>query len=64
MWRVHKESGRPWPTIVPEDDVLDYMVMEAVALKVQKEDREAQKNAERREWQKQERERLKKQFGQ
>jgi hypothetical protein len=40
------------------------MVMEAVALKVQKEDREAQKNAERREWQKQERERLKKQFGQ
>jgi hypothetical protein len=50
LWRVHKEAGRPWPVICPEDDVIDYMVMEAVALKVRHEDEKARKEAERKEW--------------
>jgi phage/plasmid-associated DNA primase len=32
------------------DDVVDYMVMEAVALKVHKEDEEQQKQRERDQW--------------
>jgi hypothetical protein len=46
LWRVYKESGRPWP-VLADDDVIDYMVMEAVAIKAQKEDVEAQKKAEK-----------------
>lgn len=46
MWRAHKAAGRPWPTL-SDDDVLDYMIMEAVAMKVRKEDAEAEKKAER-----------------
>lgn len=52
LWRVHKEAGRPWPVICPEDDVIDYMVMEAVAIRVQKADEKAAKAAERKRWQK------------
>jgi hypothetical protein len=47
LWRVYKEAGRPWPTFCPEDDVVDYMVMEAVAIKASKEDQEAQKKAQK-----------------
>lgn len=61
MWRVCKSAGRPWPVIVPDDEVLDYMVMEAVALKVDKQDREAQKQQEIQEWKKQQQQRLKEQ---
>jgi hypothetical protein len=46
MWRVCKEAGRPWPVIC-DDDVVDYMVMEAVALAVRKEDDEEVKRQER-----------------
>lgn len=62
MWRVCKEAGRPWPVLCPDDDVLDYMIMEAVAIKADKDEEKARKDAERREWKKQEAERLKKQF--
>lgn len=58
MWRVCKEAGRPWP-VLSEDSVIDYMVMEAVALKVKKAEAEEQKKAEKKEWQRKERERLK-----
>lgn len=58
MWRVYKEAGRPWPTI-SEDPVLDYMVMEAVALKVRKEDREAEKERRREDFKKQKQQELK-----
>jgi hypothetical protein len=58
MWRVYKESGRPWPTLC-EDDVIDYMVMEAVAVKAAKEAEEQAKTAEREKWKK-DREHLKK----
>ena len=53
MWRVHKEAGRPWPVICPEDDVIDYMVMEAVAIRVQREDEKLRKAQEREQWKKQ-----------
>ena len=49
MWRVHKEAGRPWPQI-SDDPILDYMIMEAVALKVREEDMEEEKKRKRDEW--------------
>jgi hypothetical protein len=51
LWRTCKEAGRPFPK-VSEDDVIDFMVMEAVAVKVNKEDQEAQKKREKEEWKK------------
>ena len=60
MWRVYKAAGRPWPTL-SADDVIDYMVMEAVALRVFAADEKAQKDAERKRWQEEERKRLLKQ---
>lgn len=33
-----------------DDDVIDYMIMEAVALKVAKEDEEVQNKKERKDW--------------
>jgi hypothetical protein len=54
MWRVYKAGGRPWPVICPEDDVLDYMVMEAVSIKAAMEDKKRQEEekaeAERKEY--------------
>jgi hypothetical protein len=51
MWRVFKEAGRPMPQF-SEDDVIDYMVLEAVAIRVAEETAEAQKKVKRREWRK------------
>lgn len=51
MWRVCKQAGRPWPTL-SSDDVVDYAIMESIALKVAKEDVNAQKTAEREDWKK------------
>lgn len=42
-----RAAGRPFPTL-SDDPVIDYLVMEAVALKVTKEDAEAEKEAEKR----------------
>lgn len=58
MWRVYRSSGRPWPQL-HEDEVIDYMVMEAVSLKVKKQDEQARKEAERTAWKEQQKERLK-----
>ena len=49
MWRVCSKAGRPWPS-VSDDDVIDYLVMEAVAFRVFNEDEKARKNAERESW--------------
>ncbi len=49
IWRVCKEAGRPWP-VISEDSVIDYAIMEAVYIKVQTEEREAEKKAQREEW--------------
>lgn len=51
MWRVCREAGRPWP-VLSDDPVIDYMVMEAVMLKVRKQDDEARKANERNDWKK------------
>lgn len=51
MWRTYKAANRPWPTI-SGDDVIDYMVMEAVAMKARQEDAEAQKAQERKNFKK------------
>lgn len=63
MWRVYKKANRPWPVICPDDDVLDYMIMEAVALKEDKEEAEAAKRAEADRWKKQTQQELVKQHG-
>lgn len=51
MWRTYKAAGRPWPVISP-DPVIDYMIMEAVAVKVRKEDEKIQKEQERKQFKK------------
>lgn len=51
LWRVCKEAGRPFPNL-DEDDVIDFMITEAVALKVDKEDAAAQKKEETKNWKK------------
>lgn len=60
MWRVCKDANRPWPILCPDDDVLDYMVMEAVALKARKETNDAEKAARLKQEVEAERQRLKK----
>lgn len=52
IWQVSKAAGRPWPVVVPDDDFLDYMVMEAVSAKVEREESKARKEVEREEWKK------------
>lgn len=50
LWVVSNETGRPFPQLT-EDDVLQFMVMEAVTVKVnemRKEEQEQQKSKERR----------------
>lgn len=49
LWRVYKASGRPWP-VVCDDDVIDYMVMEAVAVKAGKEDEKEREKQKRESW--------------
>lgn len=61
MWRVCKDAGRPWPVLC-DDDVIDYMVMEAVAIKVRKAEEKAAKDAERRRKVEETRKKLAKQF--
>lgn len=51
IWRVAKAAGRPWPVLC-EDDVIDYMVMEAIAVKSAKDDEKAQEQAEKKDWKK------------
>lgn len=58
MWRVCKEGGRSWPVICAEDPVIDYMVMEAVALRVFHADEKARKDSERKRKVDEERKRL------
>lgn len=50
MWRTCREAGRPWPVICPDDDVIDYMIMEAVHIKVLKEQQKAEKQAAANQW--------------
>jgi phage/plasmid-associated DNA primase len=49
MWRVLKEAGRPIPRF-SEDDVLDYMITEAILIKVQREDEAARTKKVTKDW--------------
>lgn len=49
MWRVSSAANRPFPQ-VSDDDVLDFMVTEAVAVKVTAIDRKAEEERRRKEW--------------
>lgn len=44
LWRTCKAANRPFPTL-SQDDVTDYLITEAVALKVARLDREAEEQA-------------------
>lgn len=44
---MNKAAGRPWPVLCPEDDVMDFMICEAVAIKAHKEDEKAQERQRR-----------------
>jgi hypothetical protein len=57
LWRTSKEGGRPFPRLT-EDDVVDFIIMEAVGLKVAHEDQEYRKEQEKKDWQERERKRL------
>jgi hypothetical protein len=57
LWRTSKESGRSFPRLT-DDDVVDFIVTEAVGLKVAKEDAEFRKKQEKKDWQERERLRL------
>lgn len=46
LWRVYKEAGKPFPDLT-DDDVLNYLIMEAVTLKAKHQEAEAQKEAEK-----------------
>ncbi len=62
LWRVFKEAGRPFPKL-SEDDVVDYCIMEAVAMKIAEEDKDQEDEQERKNWKK-DPEALKKKLGQ
>jgi hypothetical protein len=49
--RVCKEAGKPFPRF-SDDDVLDYMVTEAIVVKHWDEQRKEHKRQEMREWKK------------
>lgn len=51
LWRVTNAAGRPWP-VLDDDDVVDFMIMEAVALKINKQDKQAEDRATKKAWMK------------
>ena len=51
FWRVYSEAGRPIPRL-SDDDVLDYMTLEALVVKMRGEEKEAEKEAKRNQWRK------------
>ena len=49
FYRVYKESGRPLPKF-SDDDVIDYMVLEALTIKAWQAEEEARKKQKNKEW--------------
>lgn len=49
MWRTYKAANRPWP-VISDDPVTDYMIMEAVSMKIRKEDSEAEEQQRRKDF--------------
>lgn len=62
MWRAYQAAGRPWPKL-DDDEVIDYMILEAVAVKAKQEEREAEKQAEIQRWQRERGQELLEQYG-
>lgn len=51
IWRAYKEANRPWPQL-DDDDVIDFMITEAIAVKVAKEDQDEDRKQETKKWKK------------
>lgn len=51
VWRTYKEAGRPFPRL-SQDDVIDYMIIEAMVSKNMQAESEAQERAEHQAWMK------------
>lgn len=51
LWQVYKEAGRPWPQL-DDDDVIDFMIMESVAVAAARGKQEEEKAVERKNWRK------------
>jgi hypothetical protein len=51
MWRVYRAANRPWPVLSP-DPVIDYMIMEAVAIKAKHEEDTAVEEQKREDFKK------------
>lgn len=49
MWRVYRAANRPWP-VLSADPVIDYMVMEAVAIKAKHEEDHAEQQKARKDF--------------
>lgn len=50
IWAINKEAGRPFPR-VSSDDVIDYMVIEALALSAMQDRKKGEDDRVKREWQ-------------
>lgn len=50
LWRTCKAANRPWPVLDADDDVVDYLIMEAVAMKSMSEDQKVQKKERAKEF--------------
>lgn len=51
LWRTSKEAGRPFP-VLDDDDVIDFMITEAVAARIYKEEHEGRKEEKVKAWKK------------
>lgn len=49
LWRTSKEAGRPFP-VLDEDDVIDFMIVEAISARVNKEELDLQKKKKVADW--------------
>lgn len=51
LWLAYREAGRPFPKL-SDDDVLDFLGVEAIRLKIGEEQRAGQDAKEREDWRK------------
>jgi hypothetical protein len=62
IWRTLKAAGKPFPDFT-DDDVLNYLITEAVFIKATEEEavarKQAEKEREREDWKKEQQEQLK-----
>lgn len=49
MWRILEKAKRPWP-VLDDDDVIDYMILEAITYKVAKEEEKEAEDRKKKEW--------------